>query len=103
MSGVGGNVYTAIIEEQAHTDSIICTDTFRSYNDNALDVSDFHHRRINHSELFADQGNHIIGIENFWDQTKRHKRKFNGIKSENFIGFFRSTNDVLMEATIQTF
>jgi len=40
--------------------------------------------RINHSALFADKQNHINGIENFWNQAKRHLRKFNGIKSENF-------------------
>jgi len=31
--------------------------------------------------LFADQKNHINGIENFWNQAKRHLRRFNGIKS----------------------
>jgi len=40
-----------------------------------LDVSDFHHFRINHSKLFADHHNHINGIENFWDQAKRHMRE----------------------------
>jgi transposase-like protein len=64
--------------ELSGPDSIVYTDTFRSYN--ALDVSDFHHMRINHSELFANRQNHINGIENFWNQTKRYMRKFNGIK-----------------------
>lgn len=41
-----------IIEEKVTPDSIVYTDTFRSYN--ALDVSEFHHMRINHSKLFAD-------------------------------------------------
>ena len=40
--------------------------------------------RINHSQLFADKQNHINGIENFWDQAKRHMRKFNGIPKDNF-------------------
>lgn len=95
----GGKVYTAIIpdaktdtllpiiQEHVQPDSIVYTDTFRSYN--ALDVSDFHHRRINHSKLFADKQNHINGIENFWNQAKRHMRKFNGIKSENFYWFLK--------------
>ena len=54
----GGKVYTAIIpnaktqtlmpiiEEHVRPDSIVYTDTFRSYN--ALDVSSFRHVRINH-------------------------------------------------------
>lgn len=95
----GCKVYTAIIpnaktetllpiiEEKVRPDSIVYTDTFRAYN--ALDVSDFHHMRINHSELFADRQNHINGIENFWNQTKRHLRKFNGIKLENFYWFLK--------------
>jgi transposase len=95
----GGKVYTAIIpnaktetllpiiEEKVRPDSIVYTDTFRAYN--ALDVSDFHHMRINHSELFADKHNHINGIENFWNQAKRHLRKFNGIKQDNFYWFLK--------------
>jgi transposase len=95
----GGKVYTAIIpnaktetllpiiEQNVQPDSIVYTDTFRSYN--ALDISEFHHMRINHSELFADQTNHINGIENFWNQAKRHMRKFNGIIAENFYWFLK--------------
>jgi transposase-like protein len=29
--------------------------------------------------LFADQKNHINGIENFWNQAKRHMRRFNDV------------------------
>ena len=49
-----------------------------------LDVSDLHHFRINHSELFADKQNHINGIKNFWKQVKRHMRKFNGVPRAHF-------------------
>jgi transposase len=95
----GGKVYTAIIpdarsrtilpiiQEHVRPDSIVYTDTFRSYN--ALDVSDFRHRRINHSKSFVRQKNHINGIENFWNQAKRHLRRFNGIKKENFYWFLK--------------
>ena len=95
----GGKVYTAIIpnaktetllpiiKQQVKPDSIVYTDTFRAYN--ALDVSDFHHMRINHSMLFADKQNHINGIENFWNQAKRHLRKFNGILPDNFYWFLK--------------
>ena len=71
-----------IIREKVKPDSIVYTDTYKSYN--ALDVSEFKHFRINHSELFADKYNHINGIENFWNQAKRHLRKFNGIPKEHF-------------------
>ena len=46
-----------IIEEKVTPDSIVYTDTFRSYK--ALDISDFHHRRIDHSKLFSQKQNHI--------------------------------------------
>ena len=76
-----------IIEERVTPDSIVYTDTFKAYN--ALDVTEFHHMRINHSKLFADRGNHINGIENFWNQAKRHLRRFNGIKPNNFHWFLK--------------
>ena len=66
-------------------DSIVYTDALSSYD--ALDVSSFHHVRMNHSELFADRQNHINGIENFWNQAKRHLRRFNGIPKDNFYLF----------------
>jgi len=30
-------------------------------------------------EVFDGEKNHINGIENFWNQAKRHMRKFNGV------------------------
>jgi transposase len=95
----GGKIYTAIvpdtktetlmsiIKEKVRPDSIVYSDSFRSYN--ALDVSDFKHYRINYSKLFADKHNHINGIENFWSQAKRHMRRFNGIKQEKFYWFLK--------------
>ena len=71
-----------IIRQKVKPDSIVYTDTWKS--DNALDVSEFKHFRINHSQLFADKKNHINGIENFWSQAKRHMRKFNGAPKEHF-------------------
>ena len=90
----GGKVYTKIIpdassgtllpiiKEKVVPDSIVYSDCWRGYN--ALDVSDFKHFRINHSKLFADKKNHINGIENFWNQAKRHMRKFNGVPAVHF-------------------
>jgi transposase len=76
-----------IIQKKVVPDSIVYTDTFRSYN--ALDVSEFKHMRINHSKLFAEKHNHINGIENFWNQANRHMRKFNGIPKKNFRLFLK--------------
>ena len=93
----GGKVYTkiipdasgatliTIIERKLVSDSIVYSDCWRGYN--LRDVSDFHYFRINHSELFANRHNHINGIENFWNQAKRHMRKFNGVP-RRILGIF---------------
>jgi transposase len=91
----GGKVYTkVIIDTKTDTlmpiirrkilpDSVVYTDSYRSYN--ALDVSEFHHYRINHSTHFSEaKFNHINGIENFWNQAKRVLRKYNGIPKSHF-------------------
>lgn len=95
----GGRVYTKIIDDaktdtlmpiirqRVVPDSIVYTDYWRSYN--ALDVSEFKHHRINHSKLFAHKHNHINGIENFWNQAKRHLRKYNGIPKKHFHLFLK--------------
>ena len=85
----GGKVYAKVIadtksrtligimENKIVPDSIVYTDAYHSYN--AVDVSGFKHCRIDHSELLVDQETHINGIENFWNQAKRHMRRFNGV------------------------
>ena len=95
----GGKVYTKIIpdasgatripiiERKVVPDSIIYSDYCRGYN--VLDVLDFHHFRISHSKLFADRHNHINGIENFWNQAKRHTRKFNSVPKAHFGVFLK--------------
>ena len=95
----GGQVYTQIIidaktdtlmpiiRHKIKPDSIVYTDYWRGYN--ALDVSEFKHFRINHSKEFAREKNHINGIENFWNQAKRHMRKFNGVPKEHFNLFLK--------------
>jgi transposase len=77
-----GKTLKAIIEDKVVPDSIVYSDTFRSYD--VLDISTFKHLRINHSELFSDHSNHINGIENFWNQAKCHMRRFNGIPAAHF-------------------
>ena len=95
----GGKVFTKVVNDtkaitlmplitrKVAPDSVVYTDCYRSYN--ALDVSAFHHHRINHSALFATGKNHINGIENFWNQAKRVLRKYNGIPKESFPLFLK--------------
>ena len=95
----GGKVYTQaipdasgrtlipIIEDRIMPDSIVYSDCWRGYD--VLDVSEFKHYRINHSKMFVDKQNHINGIENFWNQAKRHMRKFNGVPAKHFPLFLK--------------
>ena len=84
-----GKVYTLVVEnvrtetllpvitKKIKPDSVVYTDCLGSYD--VLDVSEFRHVRINHSERFAERKNHINGIENFWSQAKRVLRKYKGL------------------------
>ncbi len=96
----GGRVYTVmipnaqratlmpIIREKIVPDSVVYTDGYSVYD--VLDVSEFHHYRIDHTDAFIEDGhNHINGIENFWSQAKRHLRKYNGIPKANFNLFLK--------------
>jgi transposase len=99
----GGRVYTVmvpdvsrstlmpIIRERVRPDSVVYTDGFSSYA--VLDVSGFHHQRIDHAKSFGDgagaSGVHINGIENFWSQAKRHLRRYNGIPRAQFPLFLK--------------
>jgi len=51
---------------------------------NILNISKFKHYKVNHSKLFIKKKNHINSIENFWNQIKRHTKKFNGIPKQCF-------------------
>ena len=95
----GGRVYAVMIpdaksrtllgimRDRIKPDSVVYTDSFRSYD--VLDVSEFHHERVNHSEEFVDGRNHINGIENFWNQAKRHLRRYNGVPKSHFHLFLK--------------
>lgn len=95
----GGKVYAKVVDnakastlmpvihQKIAPDSWVYTDSFGSYD--ALDVSQFHHMRINHSIEFARGRNHINGIENFWSQAKRVLHRYNGIPKDSFPLFLK--------------
>ena len=96
----GGKVYTQmiadakretllpIIKRRVRPDSVVYSDTWASYD--TLSMEGYHHRRINHQQSLAEaDGRHINGIENFWNQAKRHLRKFNGVPKESFRLFLK--------------
>jgi len=46
-----------IIQEKIKPDSIVYTDSSSAYD--VLDISQFRHEHINHSQTFADEDNHF--------------------------------------------
>src|ERR1700733_13332876 len=82
IQNVGSTTLFPIIRARIKPDAVVYSDSFQAYD--VLDVSEFRHMRINHREQFADRGNHINGIENFWNQAKRHLRRYNGIPRAHF-------------------
>lgn len=77
-----------IIRRRITPDSIVYSDTLSVYN--TLSAEGYHHVRINHNqELAAPNGRHINGIENFWNQAKRHLRRFNGVPKDSFYLFIK--------------
>ncbi len=82
-----GKVYTWIVEDVSRKtlrqiiktkvvpESVIYTDSFRSYDGLVLDG--FKHYRINHQKCFAmSKRNHINGIENFWGYAKTKLKSY---------------------------
>lgn len=87
LADVKASTLMPIIHRSVKPDSVVYTDSFASYD--ALDVSDFHHVRINHTQDLAIGRIHINGIENFWNQCKRHLRRYNGIPKHHFELFLK--------------
>ena len=74
-----------IINSRVRPDSLVYSDKYSSYR--FLNAAGFRHHRVNHSKEFVEKNNcinHINGVENFWNQAKRHLRKHNGIRKEGF-------------------
>ncbi|MBE7618099.1 IS1595 family transposase [Komagataeibacter sp. FXV2] len=82
IPNAGHQTLMSIIRKKVQPDSIVYSDSWHAYD--KLDVSEFHHERIDHSRHLALGRNHINGIENFWSQAKRHLRRYNGIPRKDF-------------------
>src|SRR4051812_30184301 len=77
-----------IIRRRIKPDSVVYSDTFASYA--TLSAEGYHHVRIDHERRLSEPGGrHINGIENFWNQAKRHLRRFNGVPKTSFPLFLK--------------
>jgi transposase len=76
-----------VLKERVAPDSIVYGDVLPG--DNVLAVAGFRHQRVNQASLFAEGKHHFNGVENFWNQAKRHLRKFNGVPKGHFPLFLK--------------
>src|SRR5512136_279214 len=81
----------AIIKGKVDLNSIIHSDSFRSY-DGLVDLGYKRHYRVNHGkDEFATKKSHINGIENFWGIAKMRLLKFRGLNKNTFYLHLKET------------
>lgn len=82
VTDVSRDTLRKIIHSQVIPESVVYSDSFRSYDGLVLDG--FKHYRINHDKEFAKKRNHINGIENFWGYAKTKLKRYYGIDRKRF-------------------
>lgn len=95
-----GKVYTATIEEaDAQTlttvgreavtpDSIICAKHAQTHH--TLNVSEWTYTCLNPVKtVLSRSGHHINGVENFWNESRRYLRRFNGIPATSLYWYLK--------------
>ena len=81
----------SIVRDKIDTESVIYTDTFRTY-DGLVSMGYKKHYRIAHGkDEFANGRNHINGIENFWGIAKTRLSKFRGMAKSTFYLHLKET------------
>ena len=70
-----------ILRTRINPDALVYTSTTQVSD--ALNRLGVRHRRVHKKDRFAPGPAHLNGIENFWNQAKRHLRKYNGIPSHH--------------------
>lgn len=96
----GGKIYTAInpdaqaetlipiIREHVTPDSIVYATRAQAYD--VLNVSTFRHKCLKPGKTVLSRGGyHIDGIENFWNESRRYLRRFNGIPKTSFYWYLK--------------
>jgi transposase len=66
-----------ILRRRINPDALVYTSAAQVSN--ALNRLGVRHRKVNKYDRFAPGPAHLNGIENFWNQARRHLRKYNGI------------------------
>ncbi len=66
-----------ILRKRINPDALVYTSA--SHVSEALDRLGVRHRKVSKNDRFAPGPAHMNGIENFWNQARRHLRKYNGV------------------------
>jgi len=98
-----GNVYTEIVPNCSRAvlqklirgridiESVIHSDGWPGY-DGLVDIGYQKHFRVHHGkDQFAEDQNHINGIESFWSYAKRRLVQFNGVPNRTFYLHLKET------------
>jgi len=81
VNNVDAETLMSHIKNKTKKGSVFYTDTWKSYND----LKQYgKHNKINHQEEFANNYNHINGIEGFWSYSKERFHKYHGINRNNY-------------------
>ena len=96
----GDKIYTAlipdaktktvipIIQEYVTPDSIVYANSAQACD--VLDISKFRYKCVKPSKTVLSRGGyHISGAENFWNESRRYMRRFNGIPKNSFYCFLK--------------
>lgn len=77
-----------IVQESVTPDSIIYVPSEEGCA--VLDVSAFQYQCVNPSKTVLSRGGyHVNGVENFWNESRRYLRRFNGIPKNSFYSFLK--------------
>ena len=80
-----------VIRGRVSQDSVIHSDGWVGY-DGLVDVGYAKHFRVRHQDdEFANEGNHINGIESFWSWAKHRLAKFHGVPNQTFYLHLKET------------
>jgi len=82
VTDVGEATLIPLIRKQVKLGSVICSDTWKSYN--GIAAKGYIHRLVKHSkgEYSDKKGTHINGLEGFWGYLKRKLAAKGGIRKE---------------------
>jgi len=84
VPNVSRKTLQAIIQGRVEPDSVIHSDTWKSY-DGLVDLGYKKHYRVRHGDNeFAKEQSHINGIESFWGYAKTRLSRFRGIHKSTF-------------------